>query len=153
MMELGPFGVNPDGKSLYARKYAWNRGILKIHISNKHAFTGLSKKKKEENVCLYFNQLIFNNCNILKHDLLMMQLQIHCFWSHQQVLVSLIPTPVPTMSSRGTEGQLKILIPFYSIGSRNSPITKIVIYTLWEKAMRVAKFFHHGLIVYSYISS
>ncbi|CAH9124310.1 unnamed protein product [Cuscuta epithymum] len=23
--ELGPFGVNPDGKTLYARKFAWNR--------------------------------------------------------------------------------------------------------------------------------
>lgn len=67
------------------------------------------------------------------------------------MLVSLIPTPLPTMSSRGIEGQLKILIPFYSTGSRNSTNIKIVIYTLWEKAMRVARFFRHGLIVYSYI--
>ncbi|CAH9100417.1 unnamed protein product [Cuscuta europaea] len=24
-VELGPFGVNPDGKTLYARRYAWNK--------------------------------------------------------------------------------------------------------------------------------
>ncbi|KAH7867261.1 hypothetical protein Vadar_031031 [Vaccinium darrowii] len=25
MVEIGPFGVNPDGKSLYLRQYSWNR--------------------------------------------------------------------------------------------------------------------------------
>ncbi|KAI8554442.1 hypothetical protein RHMOL_Rhmol05G0099200 [Rhododendron molle] len=25
MVEIGPFGVNPDGKSLYSRRHAWNR--------------------------------------------------------------------------------------------------------------------------------
>lgn len=25
MMELGPFGVNPDGRTLYSRKFSWNR--------------------------------------------------------------------------------------------------------------------------------
>ncbi|KAK6136788.1 hypothetical protein DH2020_029458 [Rehmannia glutinosa] len=26
MVEIGPFGVNPDGKSLYQRRFAWNKG-------------------------------------------------------------------------------------------------------------------------------
>ena len=26
MTEIGPFGVNPDGKTLYRRKHAWNKG-------------------------------------------------------------------------------------------------------------------------------
>lgn len=26
MLELGPFGVKPDGKTLYSRTFAWNKG-------------------------------------------------------------------------------------------------------------------------------
>lgn len=25
--EIGPFGVKPDGQTLYAREYAWNQGL------------------------------------------------------------------------------------------------------------------------------
>lgn len=28
LLELGPFGVNPDGKTLYSRTFAWNKGTL-----------------------------------------------------------------------------------------------------------------------------
>ncbi|KAL3515255.1 hypothetical protein ACH5RR_022157 [Cinchona calisaya] len=34
MMELGPFGVNPDGKTLYLRKYAWNRAANTLFLES-----------------------------------------------------------------------------------------------------------------------
>lgn len=32
LTEIGPFGVNPDGQTLYTREFAWNKGWL-IHQS------------------------------------------------------------------------------------------------------------------------
>lgn len=30
MVEIGPFGVNPDGKTLYTREHAWTQGRLSV---------------------------------------------------------------------------------------------------------------------------
>lgn len=32
MVEIGPFGVKPDGKTLYTRKHAWNKGGLSVKL-------------------------------------------------------------------------------------------------------------------------
>ncbi|CAI9104370.1 OLC1v1003027C1 [Oldenlandia corymbosa var. corymbosa] len=34
MIELGPFGVNPDGKTLYLREYAWNRAANTLFLES-----------------------------------------------------------------------------------------------------------------------
>lgn len=35
MVENGPFGVKPDGKTLYSRRFAWNKGLVTIsHFSD-----------------------------------------------------------------------------------------------------------------------
>nr|QDZ06030.1 serine carboxypeptidase [Pinus taeda] len=86
MTELGPFWVNPDGKTLHFNRYSWNRGVMVaflqlnnwqcLHTKVSDQILQISIHQERNHLLEYYHQFLSEKGNQQLHSLYLVDLQL-----------------------------------------------------------------------------